>query len=168
MRKTGPPQGQWGQQKPMPPKSGRKAASPWLQGRKLVDRAQVVRVLGKLGISSPGHSLFTLYKLWVSSLSLEPKAGRRKCRVQGAVCISYHLSMMGSGSSPCKLSKGVGKQDSGHCSPCLPCSGGGSSRGLCRGLCLDRSHMVTPSIASHTVCRKSASPAASRAHCFDD
>lgn len=76
MSKTGAPQGNWGQQKPMSLKSMRGAASPWLQGRELLDRAQVVKVLCKLGVPPPGHSLLALYKLWVSSLN--PRANGRK------------------------------------------------------------------------------------------
>lgn len=95
MRKTGAPQGQCGEQKPMPPKSVREAASPWLQGRKLADRAQVVRVRGKLGIPSPGHSLFTLYKLWVSSLN--PGAICRKKEVQGPGTSLHLLSPLHDG-----------------------------------------------------------------------
>lgn len=127
MRKTEAHQRKWGQQKPMSPKSMREAALLQLQRRTLVDRALVIKVLDKLVPLSgplPLHSVLAL------GLMIEPGVSDRKKEVQGpgSNLHPHHLSMVGRGSS---------KQDSGHCSPCLTCSGVCSSRGLCRGLCLD-------------------------------
>lgn len=99
MRKTEAHQRKWGQQKPMSPKSTREAALLQLQGRTLVDRALVIKVLDKLvPLSRP----LPLHSVQALGLMIEPGVSDGKKEVQGpgSSLHPHHLSMVGRGSSP--------------------------------------------------------------------